>query len=126
MELIYTKPYSPQSKAKIERWFHTMKETWMRGINWVDIKDIDELNDMLNDFVTDYNNKVHSSLKINDRTHIQQSELILLLILKRLNMKFQQNILARKLLLNMTLRIGLKLGYMIMVLRLKLFILLIK
>lgn len=67
MELIYTKPYSPQSKAKIERWFHTMKETWMRGINWVDIKDIDELNDMLNDFVTDYNNKVHSSLKVGER-----------------------------------------------------------
>ena len=32
MELIYTKPYSPQSKAKIERWFHTMKETWMRNL----------------------------------------------------------------------------------------------
>ena len=62
MELIYTKPYSPQSKAKIERWFHTMKETWMRGINWEDIKDINELNDMLNDFVNKYNNKVHSSL----------------------------------------------------------------
>ena len=65
MELIYTKPYSPQSKAKIERWFHTMKETWMRGINWTDINDIDELNDMLNDFVNEYNNKVHSSLTNN-------------------------------------------------------------
>ena len=62
MELIYTKPYSPQSKAKIERWFHTMKETWMRGINWNDIKDIDELNDMLNEFITKYNNSIHSSL----------------------------------------------------------------
>lgn len=63
--LIYTKPYSPESKAKIERWFHTMKETWMRGINWNDIKSIDELNDMLNDFVNDYNNKIHSSLRDN-------------------------------------------------------------
>ena len=67
MELIYTKRYSPQSKAKIERWFHTMKETWMRGINWSDIRDIDELNEMLNEFVTDYNNKIHSSLKIGDK-----------------------------------------------------------
>ena len=66
MALIYTKPYSPQSKAKIERWFHTMKETWMRGLVWTDIKDIDELNDMLNDFVNEYNNKVHSSLTDND------------------------------------------------------------
>lgn len=62
MELIYTKPYSPQSKAKIERWFHTMKETWMRGINWNDIESIDELNDMLNEFVNNYNNSIHSSL----------------------------------------------------------------
>ena len=67
MELIYTRPYSPQSKAKIERWFHTMKETWMRGIHWEDIKDLDELNDMLNDFVNEYNNKIHSSLKDGDR-----------------------------------------------------------
>lgn len=73
MELIYTKPYSPQSKAKIERWFHTMKETWMRGINWVDIKDIDELNDMLNDFINEYNNKVHSSL-INNVVNISTRE----------------------------------------------------
>ncbi len=73
MELIYTKPYSPQSKAKIERWFHTMKETWMRGINWVDIKDIDELNDMLNDFINEYNNKVHSSL-INNVVNISPRE----------------------------------------------------
>lgn len=66
MELVYTKPYSPQSKAKIERWFHTMKETWMRGINWEDVESIDELNDMLNDFVNEYNNKVHSSLTLNE------------------------------------------------------------
>lgn len=66
MALIYTKPYSPESKAKIERWFHTMKETWMRGINWNEISSIDELNDMLKDFINDYNNKVHSSLKSND------------------------------------------------------------
>lgn len=67
MALIYTKPYSPESKAKIERWFHTMKETWMRGINWAEIESIDELNSILNDFVNEYNNKIHSSLKDNDK-----------------------------------------------------------
>ena len=40
-----------------------MKETWMRGLNWNDIKSIDELNDLLNDFIANYNNSVHSSLK---------------------------------------------------------------
>ena len=39
-----------------------MKDTWMRGINWNNIKDIDELNDMLIEFVNKYNNSVHSSL----------------------------------------------------------------
>ncbi len=63
IKLIYTKPYSPQSKAKIERWFHTMKETWMRGIDWTTIKSLKELNNKLNEFVNSYNNKVHSSLK---------------------------------------------------------------
>ena len=71
--LIYTKPYSPQSKAKIERWFHTMKETWMRGINWNDIKNIDELNEMLNVFVNEYNNKVHSALS-NDNNEISPKQ----------------------------------------------------
>lgn len=66
MQLIYTKPYSPESKAKIERWFHTMKETWMRGINWQEINSLDKLNEMLDIFINDYNNKTHSSLK-NDK-----------------------------------------------------------
>ena len=70
IQLIYTKPYSPQSKAKIERWFHTMKSTWICGIDWDDVNDIDELNDMLLDFVTDYNNKIHSALKNNDDENI--------------------------------------------------------
>ena len=35
----------------------------MRGINWEDIKDINELNDMLDTFISNYNNNIHSSLK---------------------------------------------------------------
>ena len=61
--LIHARPYSGASKGKIERFFHTMKETWMRGLNWNEIKSIDELNDLLNDFIANYNNSVHSSLK---------------------------------------------------------------
>ena len=64
--LCHTKPYSPESKAKIERWFHTMKESWMRGIKWDEIKDIDELNELVNEFINEYNNKIHSSLVLND------------------------------------------------------------
>lgn len=61
--LIHARPYSGASKGKIERWFHTMKETWMRGLKWDEIKSIDDLNELLKDFVNDYNTKQHSSLK---------------------------------------------------------------
>ena len=61
--LIHARPYSGASKGKIERFFHTMKETWMRGLNWNEIASIDELNNSLNQFITDYNNTVHNSLK---------------------------------------------------------------
>ena len=68
--LIHARPYSGASKGKIERFFHTMKETWMRGLNWNEIKSIDELNDLLSQFIADYNNSVHSSLKKENEENI--------------------------------------------------------
>ena len=64
--LIHARPYSGASKGKIERFFHTMKSTWMRGLNWNEIDSIDKLNELLLDFINDYNNKLHSSLKDED------------------------------------------------------------
>lgn len=61
--LIHARPYSGASKGKIERFFHTMKASWMRGLNWNDIKSINELNVLLLDFINKYNNSFHSSLK---------------------------------------------------------------
>ena len=61
--LIHARPYSGASKGKVERFFHTMKETWMRGLNWNEIKSIDELNNLLDEFIIKYNNSNHSSLK---------------------------------------------------------------
>lgn len=61
--LIHARPYSGASKGKIERFFHTMKATWMRGLDWDNINSIDELNDLLMDFINTYNNHEHSSLK---------------------------------------------------------------
>ena len=68
--LIHARPYSGASKGKIERFFHTMKETWMRGLDWNEIKSIDELNNLLNQFIVNYNNSVHSSLKKEDDENI--------------------------------------------------------
>ena len=68
--LIHARPYSGASKGKIERWFHTMKESWMRGLNWDDIKSIDELNELLQEFVNQYNNTIHSSLEKENETEM--------------------------------------------------------
>lgn len=60
--LIHARPYSGASKGKIERFFHTMKATWMRGLDWDSIKSIEELNSLLNEFINQYNTTNHSSL----------------------------------------------------------------
>lgn len=61
--LIHARPYSGASKGKIERFFHTMKASWMRGLDWNSIESIDKLNELLNEFVSKYNSSNHSSLK---------------------------------------------------------------
>ena len=60
----YCEPYSPESKSKIERWFRTCKDHWMRVIDWNNFQSIDELEKDLSDYVNRYNNTPHSSLGI--------------------------------------------------------------
>lgn len=62
--LCFTRPYSPQSKGKIERWFRTLQDGWANSINWSDFKSLDELNaSMVNYVENDYNSKIHSVIK---------------------------------------------------------------
>lgn len=58
----YCEPYSPESKAKIERWFRTAKDHWMRVIDWNSFKSLEELEISLLEYVNKYNNTMHSSL----------------------------------------------------------------
>ena len=58
----YCQPYTPTSKAKIERWFRTMKDQWMASLNIRDFHSIDELRGSLLAYVQLYNQRVHSSL----------------------------------------------------------------
>lgn len=60
--LNYCAPYTPISKAKIERWFRTLKDHWMAGLNMKDYKNIDELRNDMMKYVTQYNQTIHSSL----------------------------------------------------------------
>ncbi|MDO4556695.1 MAG: DDE-type integrase/transposase/recombinase, partial [Lachnospiraceae bacterium] len=58
----YNQPYTPTGKAKIERWFRTMKDKWMSQLNMKDFNSLSELADSLYAFVNTYNKSVHSSL----------------------------------------------------------------
>lgn len=60
--LNYNPPYTPVGKAKIERWFSTLKLAWMSGLNMNDFSSLDEVRDSLLAYVQVYNKKIHSSL----------------------------------------------------------------
>lgn len=59
----YCHPYTPTQKAKIERWFRTLKDHWMASLDMRDFHSLDELRGSLSGFVHRYNQSPHSSLK---------------------------------------------------------------
>lgn len=59
----YDQPYTPTQKAKIERWFRTMKDQWMSSLDIRDFHTLDELRGSLFAYVNAYNHSPHSSLK---------------------------------------------------------------
>ncbi len=70
--LINAKPYSPESKAKIERSFRTIKDGWMRCTDWNSFTCLEDAKKSLNDFLyNEYINKIHSSTNQtpNERWH---------------------------------------------------------
>ena len=58
----YDQPYTPTQKAKIERWFRTMKDQWMSSLDIREFHSLDELRGNLLAYVHKYNQTVHSSL----------------------------------------------------------------
>lgn len=60
--LNYCQPYTPTAKAKIERWFRTMKDQWMASLDMKDFHSLDELRGSLHAYVQKYNQGPHSSL----------------------------------------------------------------
>ena len=61
--LSYCQPYTPTGKAKIERWFRTMKDQWMAALDMRDFHSLEELRGSLYSFVQQYNQSPHSSLR---------------------------------------------------------------
>ena len=60
--LSYCQPYTPTGKAKIERWFRTMKDQWMASLDMRDFHSLDQLRGSLSAYVQHYNQSPHSSL----------------------------------------------------------------
>ena len=58
----YCRPYNPEAKAKIERWFKTLKSQWMSTLNYSEFHSVEEYQISLNEYVNAYNNNIHSSL----------------------------------------------------------------
>ena len=61
--LSYCQPYTPTGKAKIERWFRTMKDQWMASLDMQDFHSLDEVRGSLHSYVQQYNQSPHSSLR---------------------------------------------------------------
>lgn len=60
--LHYNQPYTPTQKAKIERWFRTMKDQWMATLDIRDFHSLEELRGSLMAYVQLYNRSPHASL----------------------------------------------------------------
>lgn len=76
--LIHTKPYTPQSKGKIERSFRTVKDGWLNGVDWANYQSLDAINTAYHTFLANcYNNAPHSALNMAPRDrYLQDSSLI--------------------------------------------------
>lgn len=68
--LYHNKPYYGQGKAKIERWFRTMKDHFMANYHLTSKTTINEFKTDLMEYVVNYNNSIHSQL--NGQTPIER------------------------------------------------------
>ena len=60
--LLHTRVRDGASKAKIERQFRTLKETFIYTLNMDSIQSLEQFNNMLKDYMRNYNTSVHSGI----------------------------------------------------------------
>jgi len=60
--LIHAKPYTPQGKGKIERWFRTVRMSFLAGLDKKAYR-LDELNQVFAKWLETYQDKLHSATK---------------------------------------------------------------
>jgi putative transposase len=59
--LKHARPYMPQGKGKIERWFRNVRDNFLPF--YTSVKDLSALNEQLDLWVDDYNNREHTTTK---------------------------------------------------------------
>lgn len=85
----YAPTYTPTGKAKIERWFRTMKDQWQASLNMNDFHSLDELRDSLLAYVQKYNQTIHVSLNKSPQDRFfEESDLIIRLDEDRIDKSF--------------------------------------
>lgn len=63
--LIHSKPYRPQGRGKIERFFRTVRQSFLRLLDENEIKNLEHLNMLFSTWLeTEYHREIHSSLGI--------------------------------------------------------------
>ncbi len=60
MHMSHTPPYRPQGRSKVERYFRGIRERFLAKTRF---KTLDEINRALVEFIEDYHNRLHSTLK---------------------------------------------------------------
>jgi len=58
--LIYSRPYQPEGRGKIERWFRNVREGFL---STADAKTLDKINDSFSNWITTYNHTQHGITK---------------------------------------------------------------
>ena len=86
----YCQPYTPIQKAKIERWFRTLKDQWMASLDMRDFHTLEELRGSLLAYVRTYNQRPHASLdqKTPEERFFSESEKIRRLPQERIDQSF--------------------------------------
>ena len=71
--LLHTKVRDGASKAKIERQFRTLKETWLYTLDMDSITSLAQFNGLLKDYMRSYNTSVHSGIGTTPLARYQQT-----------------------------------------------------
>lgn len=73
--LLHTKVRDGASKAKIERQFRTLKETWLYTLDMDSISSLAQFNSLLRDYIRSYNTSMHSGIGCTPMERYQKTRL---------------------------------------------------